>query len=146
MTKTAAKKPGSKPAGPYAMFKTNRQAEQEGVVLDYGSFKIRVLRAGPENARFQRVMEAKLKPHRRLLNNNMADMDVIDRLIREAYAETIVIGWEGVTDEEGTELPCNKENALKLFTDLPDLFRDVRDQAASAALFREHVLELDAKN
>ena len=51
-----------------------------------------------------------------------------------------------VTDREGNELPCTKDNVIKVFTDLPDLFDDVLEQSRKASLFKETILESEAKN
>jgi len=64
----------------------------------------------------------------------------------EVYAETVLLGWTGVADENGTPLPFTKENCVKLLTDLPDLFRDIQEQAQRVANFRAADLEADAKN
>ena len=40
----------------------------------------------------------------------------------------------------------SKENAVKLFSDLPDLFRDVQNQAAAISNFRAEVTEDTIKN
>lgn len=62
------------------------------------------------------------------------------------YAESVVLGWEGVTNREGEVLTFNKENAVKLFEDLPDLFEDIVVQAQKAVLFRQNILEAEAGN
>ena len=40
----------------------------------------------------------------------------------------------------------NVANVIQLFTDLPDLFKDVQEQAQKAVLFREDILEVESKN
>jgi len=131
---------------PYAMFATSTEIERGGVLLDYGAFKIRIARAGGANRKFASVLEAKLKPYRRQIQTESMDDEVATRLIIEAYAESVVIDWEGVVDGAGTPLPFAKENVIKLFTDLPDLFRDVQEQATKASLFRAAEVEEDEKN
>ena len=68
------------------------------------------------------------------------------RITAEAYAEAVIIGWRGVKDHQGRELPFTKENAVKLLTDLPELFADIRGQAKDIANFRKAAIEADAKN
>lgn len=62
------------------------------------------------------------------------------------YAETIVLGWENVEDADGNPLAFNTANAIKLFTDLPDLFRDIQEQSQRSALFRAELLERESGN
>ena len=139
------------------MFKTDETLETKvGVTLDYGDFRICITRAGGSNKKFTKVMQAKMKPYRRQLATGNMDEEVAKRLMREAYAEAIIIGFdvkvgdkkyeEGVPREDGTIAPYNKEEVIRIFTDLPDLFLDVQAQADSIALFREEEIEEDAKN
>jgi len=136
----------------YKQFKTDTKLEKEGILLQYGTNSkgqpicIRVARAGAGNDQYVKRMEAKVKPHRRLIQNETIERAVLLSIIREVFAETVVLGWEGVEDENGKPLSFSKDNAIKLFTDLPDLFEDIQEQAQKAALFRADIREADAKN
>lgn len=136
----------------YKSFSTNKDLERDGIVLDYGTndagspIQIRIARAGGNNQKFAKVLEAKLRPHKRAMANETMDNGVAQRLLIETYAESIVLGWEGVQDRDGQDMPFNKQNVIKLFTDLPDLFTDVQQQAQKAALFRDQVREEDSGN
>jgi len=132
---------------PYQMFKTNTAAEaDQGIALDYGSFSLRIVRAGGANKRYGQELTRRLKPHRRQIDNDTLDNAVAEKIMAELYADTIVLGWDGVTDADGKELPFSKANCVKLFTDLPDLFRDVQEQAAKVGNFRTEERADDAKN
>jgi hypothetical protein len=138
--------------GLYDMYETDPKVENDGVVLDYGLNKkgepmeLRVRRAGGANSAFAKVFEQKSKPYRRLIQADKLDRETGDRIMRETYAETIVIGWKGVQDRDGNDLPFTKENVIKVFTDLPAFFRDVVQQAQNEALFRAAVREADSGN
>ena len=71
-----------------------------------------------------------------------------DRIAVTLLAETILIGWDGLTDDDGTPLPWSTERAVALLSD-PDfaLFRDAVTWAASTVgdISREAV-EDSAKN
>jgi hypothetical protein len=60
--------------------------------------------------------------------------------------ETVLLGWESVTGPDGKPLEFSKENAVKLFTDLPDLFKDIRETAEDMTLFKLELDEADAGN
>lgn len=131
----------------YKMFQTNAKAETEGVTLDYGEgVKIRIARAGGGNKAYLRAVETFARKHRRQIQLDALSEELGRKILQEIVATTIILGWEGVTDREGKPMAFTKDNALKLFSDLPDLFTDVYQQAQNAALFREHVMEEDAKN
>lgn len=130
----------------YDMFRTDAGLERSGVWLDYGPFKFLLARAGGSNIAFQRILAAKLKPLRRQIEmETMAD-EQARRLLVETYAEAVVLGWEGITDEKGTPLEFTKENAIKVLSDLPDLFRDIQNQAGSLSMFRAREVQAVAKN
>lgn len=136
----------------YKQFKTNDNLEKSGILLEYGEnskgkpIAIRIARAGGANTQYTKLIEARVKPYRRQIQNETIDRVMVEKLLRGVYAETIVLGWENVEDENGKELPFTVENCVKLFEDLPDLFQDIQEQSQRAALFRQDVLEKDSKN
>jgi len=140
----------------YATFRTDAEAEKNGVYLDYGSFRIRVARAGGGNKRFAKVLEAKTKPYRRAIQTETMDHERAQDLLREVYAEAIVLGWEtkvagewraGIEAPAGGDLlPVTKENVLATFRALPELFADVQDQSSKIALYRASTQDADAGN
>ena len=131
----------------YAMYKTSDKLEDEGVILDYGSAgKVKVRRAGPGNERFARVFERKFRPYRKQFDRGTLEPEVANRLMYEVVAETVIIGWEGICDEQGEEIKFTVDNAVRLFTELPEWFADLFEAAKDAATFREEEIETDVKN
>jgi hypothetical protein len=141
----------------YEMFRTDKKAESEvGVILDYGNFKIRIARAGGENKKFERIVTARMKPFRRQLEADLMDNEVAKGILIEAYADAVILGWEtrnkegnfviGIQDEKGIIQPYSRDNIIKAFMDLPDLFADVQEQSRKVSLFRSVELGEDLKN
>lgn len=136
----------------YEQFKTNVALEKEGIWINYGEnsagkpIRIRVARSGGSNMKYAKCMERLARPYRRQIQNETIEPEVLEDLLQKVYAETVVLGWEGVEDEQGREMAFTQENCLKLLKDLPELFRDIQEQTQRAALFREAVREDDAKN
>lgn len=136
----------------YKQFKTDGDIEKKGIILSYGENErgeeiwFRIARAGGANRAYERAVEAKTRPYRRQIQNESADPVVLERVLREVYAETIILAWGGVDTPDGEPLAFSRENAVKLLHDLPDLFRDIREQASKIALFREELLEADSEN
>lgn len=130
----------------YKMFKTDQALESGGVTINYGDFSITIARAGGSNKAYQRALEKKTRPFRRAIQSDTFTNDQAMAVLREVYVETVILGWDGVTDENDNPIPFTKENCLKLFTDLPDLFSDLMQQASNITLFREDVREEDSKN
>jgi hypothetical protein len=140
----------------YAQFKTDGDLEAAGIVLDYGLFRVTVGRAGGSNKRFERVLEAKTKPFRRAIQTDTMDNKRGAEILREVYAEAVVLNWEvkqedgswaqGIEAEDGSLLPFSKDNVLATFNALPDLFADIQEQAGKVALFRAAVREAEGGN
>jgi len=148
-------------------FATDQSLETKGIVIDYGDDRIRIARAGGANKAFVRLLEAKTKPLRRAIAVGAIDNDRSLAIMREIYADTIILGWEanmgtltrpewrsGIRPSDAGEdvgndkelLPVNKENILKVFNNLPDLFIDIQQQAAAGALFRAEINEQSVGN
>ena len=136
----------------YTQFETNTVVEKEGIVLEYGlnskqkTMGIRIARAGGSNSAYSKQLEAKIKPYRRQIQNETMDNDVAEKITKEVYFNTVVLGWENIEDRAGVAMEFNKANFMQLMTDLPDLWSDIQTQASRAALFRAEILEADAKN
>lgn len=138
--------------GLYSSYKTDESLETSGVVLVVGEndagkkIGIKIARAGGANKAFQRVLAAKTRPYRRQIEQNTMSNSVMESLICEVYADTVVLDWENVEDEHGNPMDCTRENIIKLFTDLPDLFADVRAGAADSSAFRAEIMDAVVKN
>lgn len=147
----------------YAMFKTNKDTEKNGITLNYGDFYIVVGRAGGANQKFKGAMKRIFDPHRRAIQTDTLPEKKMTELMVQAYAESNVYDWgykakpedkdfvQGkflAKDDKGIDvvLDLNRDNVIKVFTDLPDLFTDVQEQAGKVSLFRDVIDEEDGKN
>jgi len=62
------------------------------------------------------------------------DADVADTLMRDAIAETILLDWEGLLDDEGKLIPYSKEEAKKALA-IEDFYREIFEMANQRELF-----------
>jgi hypothetical protein len=74
------------------------------------------------------------------------DDGTAERLLAETYAEAVIIGWSGVKNAKGKPLEFDKKACIELLLDLPELFKDIQEQAGRAANFRRAGIEAAAKN
>ena len=131
----------------YSKFKTDKKAEQEGIILDYGDgITIKIARAGGSNLKFEKAVQAKMRKYGLQAKHDLLEPEQMRTIFREVLAETVVLGWTGFDDGEGNVLTCTQENVLKVFTDLPDLFDDVLEQSRKSSLFKNNLLEAEAGN
>lgn len=149
--------------GMYETFRTDKDAEKQGIILDYESFRVTVARAGGANKKYQKTLEHLARPLQRLIQTETLENERARDLLRETYARSVILNWELKTEEVdekgrpvwkqgieaedgGTILPFNKENVQATLEELPDLFDDIMDQAQKSALYRKALREEAAKN
>lgn len=131
----------------YDKFGTDKKAEQEGIILDYGDgMEIRIARAGGSNVKFEKSVQQKMRKYGLQAKHDLLEPEQQREIFREVLAETVVLGWKGVTDRDGNDLPYSKDNCIQLFKDLPDLFDDVLEQSRKSSLFKQNLLEVEAGN
>jgi len=132
----------------YDVYKTDAAKERDqGIEMDLpGGAKMWLRRAGGANTKFDKVMDAVMKPYRRQIQQGTLEEGKAEELEATVYARAVIIDWEGVTDESGNVLDCTEENIVKVFTDLSDLFIDVKQQASNMSNFRAEQQAEDAKN
>ena len=113
------------------MFGTDEALEKEtGVVIDYGDFQIKILRAGGANSKYARVRQREYKKHKYAIDSGAMPDEVFRKIMITVYAEAVIIGWEGVrgkpteTAPDGEILPFTQENVITVLNDLPALFDD----------------------
>lgn len=135
----AAAVPAKRQPSIFDMFETDEGVETMGVLLRYGpTIRILVARAGGANKPFERLVKNLTKPHRQMLkavqsgNGSDADAEVLEAIMQEAYAKTVVRGWEGVQlEKNGPMVECTPENVLALFRKIPQMWIDIRDFASN---------------
>jgi len=146
--------------GAYDKFRVDTDLESKGVILDYGDFRVTISRAGGTNKAFDKCIEKKTKPYLRAIQTETMSEKVAQRLLREAFAETIIVNWELPGDEEGQwvrgiedpesgeVLEFSPDEVLKVIShpELGDLWADLRDQAQKGTLFRASIDEIRAGN
>lgn len=132
--------------GLYDLFGTDHDLEENGFALEYGDATFIIARAGGANQKFQRCIEKKMRPYRASINSGTMHEDTSRKLLAEAYAQTIVLAWDGVTDKDGEALEFTKENVVKIFNDLPDLFTEIITESQRIANYVTEAAEADSKS
>lgn len=143
--------------GAYDKFRTDSSLENKGIVLDYTEFRVTIARAGGSNKAYQRKLEELSRPYLRAIQTDTMDKDKAEDLLKQAYAEVVILGWEVKGEDgyaSGVELPSGEvveasaENILKVLREpaLGDLWADIRNQAQNASLYRASLAEARAGN
>lgn len=136
----------------YGQYKTDSVKETEGVDVtfpsnDDGSVPtFRIARMGKANKKYTKAVERVSRPYRRQIDNKSISEELSEKLMLEVFVDTVLLGWSNIQDEEGKTIAYNRENAIKVMTDLPDLYAELSDEASKAARFRDEQQESEAKN
>lgn len=145
----------------YSQFKTNEQLEREGVVHDFGSFRVRLGRAGGANQRFNKLAEKFAKENSRLIANNLLSNEKAKAAMHNIYAEGVVFDWEvpikndengiiewvpGIEMPDGTIGEFNKENLIETFINLNDLFEQLVELSKTRENYSQELVDASVKN
>ncbi len=129
------------------LFGTNKELEAgKGVMLEYPGFTITINRAGGSNKKYGAVLTRLMKPHRQKFERGLLDDETSEKILLQAFAEGVVVGWSGNIGPGGKKAAFSTDACVKVFEELPDLYADVRTQAMSAATFREETEKTEEKN
>lgn len=131
----------------YDLFDCDKDMEVKGIWQDFGVYgKFLIARAGGANARYVTMLSKAMEPYQRQLQKDMMDNKVAEDILIRVFSRTVILDWEGVIGRDGKEIKYSVENCIKLLTDLPDFFLDMREESARLQNFRKHDLEDDSKN
>lgn len=124
----------------HSIFKTDESLEKEGVVVDYGTAKFKISRMGGANsAKIKAAHTKHVKPFTGALRSGGLSEAKLREVDIKTFIDTCLISWEGVKDEQEKDIPFSFENAVVLFTELPELFVDLGSRASSADTFKSDV-------
>src|SRR5258708_7325682 len=129
-----------------ALFGTDSKKETDGIVIEYGSIRVRIARMGGDNSKFSRIMRELAKPFKRMIAEDLLPEEAGRKLLHGVYARSIVLEWSGVLDDDGVELPFTVENCVAMFERWPEFFGFVEEESAKVANFRTATAEDDVKN
>lgn len=137
----------------YKQFKTNTDKEIGGRWFEISPSNedgtkpgFLLARRSSKNTKFAGAMERIAREHRRELDTGSISPQESRALIVETFVDTILKDWRFVCGEDDQVLIFNRENALRLFTDLPDLFDTLNEQAGLITNYQDKLIEAAAKN
>lgn len=121
-------------------FATDTGLEEDGVWIDIGEgASLKVARIG--NPRYRKALRAATKPHARSIRMGILPQDQIEELELNVIADTILLDWKGIEDDNGDPIEYNRENALQLLQNLRDFRALVLDIAQEQQAFRREEQE-----
>ena len=132
------------------LYETDMDKEIEGFWHEVNKkIKVKLARAGGANLSFTKAMEEKTRDHRKrggAFEGQKVDVELATDLMKQAFAETIILDWKGFTKKDGKPLAYSAKVAYDLMVSLPDLFNELRDAAGEAANYRSEDMQDDVGN
>lgn len=117
--------------------------EREGVWVDYMEGQLLIARIGnPHNLK---VFAKHRQPYKRQLLRGTVAQDVQAKIVCKTYAESVLLGWRGIKDDEGNELKYTTELAEQVLLNDIDLREFVESVGQESATFREEEIKETAK-
>jgi hypothetical protein len=121
------------------------QAELDGKWFDYPESDLRVKLASVHSPRYQKALRRKFGSARAEIGGGVIDEDREDELTNEAIAETILLGWENLT-ENGKPVEYSPEAAVKILNRAPRLYSFVMRTATREGQFVAATDEAQVEN
>ncbi len=104
------------------VFKTDSDLETGGVWVDLDDVsKIKVARS--DNKNFTNKLTKLMTPYKNAIRSNTLSEDIADKIMLKCMSETILVDWEGIT-EEGEPLEYTPDNAYRILKSYKD-FRNL---------------------
>ncbi len=132
------------------IYETDLSKETEGFWYKVNKkISIKLARAGGANLSFTKAMEEKTREHRKrggAFEGDKVDVELATDLMKQAFAETIILDWKGLTNKAGKTVAFSAKVAYDMMVALPDLFNELRDAAGEAANYRIEDIKDDVGN
>jgi hypothetical protein len=141
----------------YEAFLTNPDLEKNGVILDFGNFRVTIARAGGFNQMYQKVATEVFRPVRRAVDSGTLPDEQARALLAEVYSRAVIKRWETMIDGQwqaklamldGTFVDYSPQAVASLLKmpEFADLFAMIMNDATKNDLFRREIREAEAKN
>lgn len=127
--------------------KENKQREAKGVWVAYEiGIEFKVARMG--NPKFQAKVRELSAPHIKQIRNGELPQAKMEAIQMEAVAETILVGWRNIEDDDGKALRYSVKRAKEILADeeLRDIYDFILSEAGNQANYAVEVAEESVKN
>lgn len=127
--------------------KTDAKKEAQGVWVDFEvGIKLKIARA--RNPAYRELMRQLTEPHRKNIREGEAELELLEDLLRQVRAKTILLDWKNLEDETGKTIEYGSEQALEFFNDaeLRDFYTFVILQSENMENFKKELVKDSEKN
>lgn len=125
--------------GLFEEFGANKDLQKDGKWVDFDGYKVLIAYAGEGNAKYETVLERKCLPYQKKLARKKVSKDTrkkVHEAIVSTYAQTVVLGWEGIK-RGGKEVVYSAKTCEEILLELPPFFSEVHDFANDLSNFQD---------
>jgi len=123
-------------------FKTDKKAQEDGVDFvirevsdEHEELSFRVRHLTQTNPRVKAAFAQHYKPFARLVELGTLPPEKELEINTKIFIDICLVSWKGV-EIDGKPAECNKENAMQLFRELPELFEQLWKHANDFTHYR----------
>lgn len=127
--------------------KENRKRECKGIWVDYEmGIKFKIARMG--NPKFQAKIRQLTAPFLKEIREDTLKVGEMERIQREAVAETVLVGWKGLEDDDGENYKYSAKRCTDMLADedLISIYEFVLAESGNQANYDLEVAEDSVKN
>lgn len=131
--------------GLFEEFGANKDLQKDGKWVDFDGYKVLIAYAGEGNAQYENVLERKCLPYQKKLARKKVSKETrkkVHEAIVSTYAQTIVLGWEGIK-RGSTVLEYSPKMCEAILLELPPFFQEVHDYANELSNFQDAAADDD---
>lgn len=112
----------------------DKSKETEGVEAEYYGVKLKIARAN--NTNFKHLFRTLFAPYKYQVEHNQnIPEEISEDIMLKCYSQTILVGWSGLKDSDGKEIPYSHEKAYELLKDDDDAYEFVKNQSNNMDAF-----------
>lgn len=127
-------------------YKTDLEGSENGVWVPIDGQGCALKIARMSNLKYQNRRRELERPHQHLTRTTGIPAELANQIFNQCIAETILVDWQGVEDDEGNEVPYSKEVSYDYIVSMPDFKELVVSLAIDQNTFRQQTLDEDVKN
>lgn len=125
---------------------TDTKAELEGIWRPYKDGS-ELLIARTNNPKYRSLLRSKVKANRAILDNEDDLSDKVgEEVLNDVFSRTILLGWKGIVDKDGKEIPYSHEKALFFISKSREFREAVKNYAEDSEAYRVKVENAAVKN
>lgn len=113
----------------------DKEKAQNGVWQELGGIRLLIAHIG--NQQYRNKIESLTSGKRGKIRRGTAQLSEYESINRRAVAETVLLDWENLQDDNGKDIPYSIQKVVQLFDEFPQFYEDVMELASNLRFYQE---------